>query len=56
LTAPDFTRVLGTSTCSAIKPDSPACSPNIITGTNPADEILVVEHGGLGGELVERFH
>jgi hypothetical protein len=38
LTAPDFTRVDGRSTCSPINSESPACSANSSTGTNPADD------------------
>lgn len=38
LTAPDFTRVLGTSTHSPINSESPACSASSNTGTNPADD------------------
>ena len=36
LTAPDRTRVLGSSTCSPINPERPVCSANSSTGTNPA--------------------
>jgi len=36
LTAPDFTRVDGSSTCSPINSESPVCSANSSTGTNPA--------------------
>ena len=35
-TAPDFTRVDGSSTCSPINSESPVCSANSSTGTNPA--------------------
>ena len=36
LTAPDFTRVDGRSTCSPIDSESPVCSANSSTGTKPA--------------------
>src|SRR5258705_7711315 len=36
LTAPDFTRVLGRSTCSPINRERPVCSANSSTGTRPA--------------------
>ncbi len=36
LTAPDFTRVEGRSTCSPINRESPVCSASSSTGTNPA--------------------
>jgi hypothetical protein len=36
LTAPDLTRVDGSSTCSPINRESPVCSANSSTGTNPA--------------------
>ncbi len=37
-TAPDLTRVDGRSTCSPISLESPVCSANSSTGTNPADD------------------
>ena len=36
LTAPDFTRVDGSSTCSPINRERPVCSASSSTGTNPA--------------------
>jgi hypothetical protein len=36
LTAPDFTRVEGRSTCSSINSERPVCSASSNTGTNPA--------------------
>ena len=36
LTAPDFTRVDGSSTCSPISRERPVCSASSSTGTNPA--------------------
>jgi len=36
LTAPDFTRVDGSSTCSSISRERPVCSANSSTGTKPA--------------------
>ena len=38
LTAPDFTRVDGRSTCSPINSERPVCSASSSTGTNPADD------------------
>ncbi|MDT5362786.1 MAG: hypothetical protein QOC69_4548 [Mycobacterium sp.] len=36
LTAPEATRVLGTSTCSRINRERPVCSASSMTGTRPA--------------------
>ena len=36
LTAPDFTRVEGSCTCSSISRERPVCSASSSTGTNPA--------------------
>lgn len=36
LTASDFTRIDGRSTCSSISSESPVCSASSSTGTNPA--------------------
>jgi len=38
LTAPDFTRVDGRSTCSSINRERPVCSASSSTGTNPAGD------------------
>jgi hypothetical protein len=40
-TAPDFTRVLGSRTCSPINRERPVCSASSSTGTNPAADPTV---------------
>ena len=54
LTAPELTRVLGSSTCSPINRERPVCSASSSTGTKPAGrhQVPLVEHRGLDAERV----